>query len=103
MSAKFDIEGGLRALIVQVIRDEVRRVVADATRADEFLSTSAAARVAEVTPGTIRRWIKEDKLARYQAGRELRISRANLETLLKRGTAENDELTPEEMAEKVFG
>lgn len=101
--SKSDLEGGLRALIVSVIRDEVRRAVTDATKADEFLSTAAAAQVADVAPGTVRRWIKDGKLCRYQAGRELRVSRADLEKLLREGSASNDELTPEEMAAKVYG
>lgn len=101
--SKSDLEGGLRSLIVSVIRDEVRRAVNDATKADEFMSTAAAAKAADVAPGTVRRWIKDGKLTRYTAGRELRISRANLEKLLREGDASNDELTPEQLADKVFG
>lgn len=98
-----DIETGLRALIVEVIRDEVRRAVNDAIRADEFLSTTAAAKVAHVKSGTIRKWVRSGKLTGHRVGKRiLRINRTELEQLLRRG-ASNDDLTPEEMAVKAFG
>ncbi len=103
MKATNDLEMGLRALIVSVIRDEVRRAVNDAVKADEFLSTTAAADVADVAPATIRRWVSEGKLTRHQAGRVIRVSRAELEQLLRDSGASNDELTPEQLADKAFG
>ena len=100
---RIDLEGGLRTLIVEVIRDEVRRAVATATMPDEYLSTVAAARVADVAPGTIRRWIKDGRLTRHKAGRVIRVSRHELERMLRDGDPSNDELTPEQLADKAYG
>lgn len=93
----------VRSLVVEVIRDEVRRAVSDALRPDELLSTPAAAKFAGVTPATVRRWARDGKLTRHAAGRVIRISRAELERFIKSGRASNDDLTPEQLADKMFG
>jgi len=95
-------EDMLRAMITQFVRDEVRRQVAEATRVDDYLSTARAAELADVAPNTIRRWVHDGKLTRHKAGRVIRISRNELERLLRDG-ASNDELTPEEHAAKALG
>lgn len=97
-----DFETNLRTMIADLVRDEVRRAVADATRADEYLSTRAAASLAQVAPGTIRRWIRARRLSRCSTGRVLRVSRIELEALLRSG-ASNDDETPEQLAAKMFG
>ena len=97
-----DIESGLREMIRDLVRVEVKAAVADATRVDEYLSTAAAARVADVAPITIRRWIGAGKLTRHSAGRELRVSRLELERVL-RGTTANEALSPEALADKMWG
>lgn len=98
------IDQAFRLFVVQVIRDEVRRAVADATKNDEYLSPETAAKLADVTPATIRRWVRERKLTRYGEGkRVVRISRVELESRLKAGGASNDEMSPEQLAEKRFG
>ena len=86
-----------------MIRAEVQRAVADATRVDEFLSTEKAAKVADVHPDTIRRWVKARKLTEHRAGSRIRVSRIELERFMRSGGVSNDELSPEEMAEKAFG
>lgn len=99
-----DLEDGLRAMIVSIVRSEVKSAVADATRVDEYLSTAAAARVADVAPITIRRWIGAGKLTRHSAGRELRVSRLELERVLKGSVpANSDALSPEQLADKMWG
>jgi excisionase family DNA binding protein len=97
------IDKAFRAFVVSVIRDEVRRAVSDANRPDEYLSPEKAAALADVKPATIRRWVREGKLTRYGQGkRVLRVSRAELESRLRSGAA-NDEMSPEQLAEKRFG
>jgi len=100
------LESKLRALLADVIRDEVKRAVADAVRdavrVDEYLSTQEAAAFARVAPGTIRRWIRTRRLQRCSAGRTLRVSRAELERVIRTG-ASNDDATPEQLAAKMFG
>lgn len=104
------IEQTLRDLVAQEVRAEVRRVVSDAMRPDEYLSPATAAKLAEVTPETIRRWVKSGKLTRFGVSgakkrtRVLRVSRLELERLLRTDGASNDEqLTPEQLAERRFG
>lgn len=103
------IEQTLRALVLQEVRAEVRRAVADALRPDEFLSPASAAKIAEVKPETIRRWVKAGKLTRFGVSgakkrtRVLRVSRRELEQLLRHDGAQNDELSPEQLAEQRFG
>ncbi|HEY3806050.1 MAG TPA: helix-turn-helix domain-containing protein [Kofleriaceae bacterium] len=98
-----DIETGLREIIATIVRAEVKAAVADATRVDQYLSTAAAARVADVSPFTIRRWIGAGKLTRHEAGRELRVSRIELERVLKGSPANNQVLSPEQLADKMWG
>ena len=86
-----------------MIDAKVKRAVADATRVDEFLSTDKAAKVADVHPDTIRRWVRERKLTGHKAGSRIRVSRLELERFLRTGGASNDELSPEELAAKAFG
>ncbi|HEY6038083.1 MAG TPA: helix-turn-helix domain-containing protein, partial [Kofleriaceae bacterium] len=70
---------------------------------DEMLSTADAAQVAKVVPATIRRWIAAGKLRGFSAGRELRISRADLERLMKTDRAWTDSMTPEQRARRDHG
>jgi predicted transcriptional regulator len=90
-------EQTIRDLVVQEVRTEVRRQVSEALRADEFISTHTAAKLAEVSTATVRRWVKVGKLARCgvkgDVGRTgvLRISRLELERLLRTDAAQNDE------------
>lgn len=98
-----NIETLMRSMVKQMVREEVSAAVREATRVDEYLSTSSAARLADVTQGTVRRWVKAGKLQCHRAGRVLRVSRLELERLLKSGGATNDELSPEELAAKRFG
>lgn len=98
-----NLEMLVRAMVKEAVREEVRVQVREATRVDEFLSTSSAAKFADVAPGTVRRWVKDGKLTRHRAGRVLRVSRIELERLLKAGGATNDELSPEQLAARRFG
>ena len=50
----------------------------------ELLTVNQAARRVEVTPGTIREWIKKNKLTAVKAGRQYRIRRADLDQCLIR-------------------
>lgn len=85
----------------------------DATRAPqvdppaEYLTTAAAATVASVTPETVRRWVRDQKLRGYRSGRFVRVKRTELEQLLKGDRAAISSMTPEErgalLAEKIAG
>jgi hypothetical protein len=96
------LEDAVREMIRDLVRVEVKAAVADATRVDEYLSTAAAARVADVAPITIRRWIGAGKLTRHSAGRELRVSRLELERVLK-GSSATKSNTPEQLADEIWG
>jgi excisionase family DNA binding protein len=72
----------LEDMIRRIVREELARARAGA--ADEYLDTGAAARLASVTPDTIRKWCRSGKLTEHRAGeRRLRVRRAELEQLLR--------------------
>jgi len=93
------VEPAVRAL-VQALRDELRKLVTPPP--DDYLSTTAAAQFASVAVGTIRRWVRKGKLRQYNAGRLVRISRHELEKLM-RGGPSNDGGTPEQRAARKYG
>lgn len=93
----------LRAFIAQVVRDELARQRPPAAVADEYLSVARAAAVADVAPGTVRRWIREGRLVGHHAGRVLRVKRTDLEALLRGGGRRDRELTAEQLADRDFG
>jgi excisionase family DNA binding protein len=80
-------EDGLRAIIAEEIGKALHRVTASTGGADrpieQYLPVAEAARMAAVAPATIRAWMDDGRLARYHAGRELRVRRAELEALLR--------------------
>jgi excisionase family DNA binding protein len=94
------IEETLRGLVAQVVRDELRKLATGP--ADEYLSTNAAAKLADVAAGTIRRWVKNGRLRNYHAGRLVRISKHDLERLMRDGSASNDSLNPEQLATRKY-
>lgn len=90
-------EAALRGLIEEAVRKVLREERAGAP-AGEYLSVADAARAAAVTPPTIRDWIRAGRLARYHAGRELRVRRDDLERLLGAPAPAPSGTTPEQAA-----
>lgn len=97
-----DIEAHLRALVVEVVREELSRAMADRNEGD-YLDTDSAAAAARVTPATVRRWIRSGRLARCGAGPRILVRRAELEELLRSGPAAGREQPPEVLARRRFG
>lgn len=98
------LEELLREFVIKIVRAEVRLAVREALQPDEFLSPKHAARIADVSPQTIRRWVGQKKLRRYGTGpRVLRVSRRDLDAWLANRTTESDNLSPEELADQMFG
>jgi excisionase family DNA binding protein len=85
----------------------VRKVLAERPANDvggEYLSTTQAARLAAVTAGTIRRWIRQGELTRHEAGAHVRVRRDELEALLRCDVVPIDKnLSPRERARRRFG
>jgi excisionase family DNA binding protein len=98
------LEQSLREFIAELVREEVQRAVAAAPH-DEYLSTHAAAELAQVAEGTIRRWIRQGRLPDHRAGRLCRVRREDLERLLRSGRrrAGDTEATPEQLAARAYG
>lgn len=90
----------LRALIAEVVREELARAAA---RPEEYLSTREAADTARVAPGTVRRWIREGRLTGQHAGRTIRVKRSDLEAFLRSGPGPSNDLSPEALARRDFG
>lgn len=99
------LEAGLRELIAGIVRDEVRRALAEASKPEEYLTTVEAGELANVAPGTIRRWIREGRLAEQRAGRVVRVRRSDIERLLGSAPRRTPTRapTPEELAARMFG
>lgn len=70
--------------------------------ADSYLSTVHAAELADVAPGTIRRWIREGRLVGHRAGRKVCVRRSELEQLLRSDRGAGN-MTPEQLAARDFG
>ncbi|HEX7842292.1 MAG TPA: helix-turn-helix domain-containing protein [Kofleriaceae bacterium] len=104
-----DAMASLARAIAELVRVEVdarvRAALADVTRPDEYLSTSTAGKLAQVAPGTVRRWIREGKLIGHRAGRVVRVRRSELEQLLRDGAQcrMDDNESPEALALRDFG
>jgi excisionase family DNA binding protein len=98
-----------RALIADIAREVIREELVNVTApADSYLSTQDAAELADVSTGTIRRWIREGKLPPHRAGRLVRVRRAELERMMtdsghRRSAAKNAHESPEDRARRMFG
>jgi len=108
-SVASDAMASLAHVIAELVRFEVdarvRAALGDVTRPDEYLSTNAAGKLAQVAPGTVRRWIREGRLIGLRAGRVVRVRRSELEQLLRDGArsrVDGDE-SPEALALRDFG
>lgn len=90
------LEDVLRELVRDVVREEIRAALDERSTAsqqrngprgaseDGYLSLARAANVADVAPGTLRRWIRSGRLTARRAGRVYRIARRELEDFLAR-------------------
>lgn len=96
------IEVAVREL-ARALQAELRAATATVERpADDYLSTQAAAKLADVADGTIRRWIRERRLELHRAGRHLRVKRADLERMMRDDGRRDREQSPEELAEEFI-
>lgn len=91
-------EAALRALIAEEVGRALREAGSPLT--DEYLTVVHAARVASVAPATIRTWIGDRRLQGFRAGRELRVSRRDLDQFMR--SAPRREVSPEAAADAAF-
>jgi excisionase family DNA binding protein len=89
---------GLRLLIAEVVRAEVGKLATKPAN-DEYISTADAARIARVTPGTIRRWVRGKQLTKHGQGARVRIRLDELERYLSGA----DVASAEDRAKRRFG
>jgi excisionase family DNA binding protein len=94
----------LLAVLRSLVRAEIAAALPGPTEpCPAWLSTSEAATHARVTAGTVRRWIREGRLRPHRAGRELRVSRAELDALIAAPCrTPTSEQTPEDRARSDF-
>ena len=97
-------EAALRALIAEEMRRVLREEVSRLVDRDEYLSVASAAQLAELTPDTIRAWIREGRLSERWAGRERRVRLSDLERALATPPTARTigELSPEEEARQFL-
>jgi len=95
--------GDLDDTIREIVRDEIKKALAE-TAPSDYLSPRSAAALAEVTTRTIRQWIADGKIAGHGTGRLVRVRRADLERLLREGGRRRcvDDMSPEARADRVF-
>jgi excisionase family DNA binding protein len=108
VSAASAAVASLAGAIVELVRVEVdarvRAALTEQAAVAELMSTADAARYAQVTPRSIRRWLDQGKLRALHAGRELRVRRADLDRLMRAGSRQKAaEVTPEQLAARDFG
>jgi excisionase family DNA binding protein len=104
LQGPISLDAALRVMVVQIVREEIARAFTHVAQRDEYLSPRAAGAVAQVAPGTVRRWIREGRLVGHHAGRVLRVRRADLEALLRQPRAgSSDHVEPEALARRMFG
>lgn len=96
-----DIAETLRDLVRDLVRDELARALAARDAPVEYLTVAQAASVAQVARGTVRRWVREGRLADHRAGRVVRVRRDELDRVM-RGQRRADGLTPEQQADLDF-
>lgn len=95
------LEELLKELVRQVVREEMK-AHEDSSAPDEFLSVKAAAEAIDVAPGTIRRWIREGRVASFGEGRFMRVRRDDLLKPRER-REDGSKLSPEALAAINFG
>lgn len=98
-------EAQLRLLIADAVREVLREEQArtpapTAMPVSEYLDVTSAARIASVTPQTIRAWVKIGRLTRYTAGRQLRVKRKDLDAMMSSLPA--DTPSPDEVVSKII-
>lgn len=93
---------GLRALISELVDEALAKRAAQPAN-DEYMTPEQAAALANVAPATVRRWVRDGKLAGHHAGRRVRVLRADLEELLRAGPRDRSGLSPEQLAARDFG
>ncbi len=76
------VREALEAELPRAVREALRVVQGAAAAPVEYLKTAEAARVAQVAEETIREWVRDGRLPRHNAGRELRVRRDELEAFL---------------------
>lgn len=88
-------------LVRSIVREELSRALAP--RTDGYLSVASAAEVADVSPATVRRWIRTGKLPSCGSGKLLRVRRADLDRVIGAPKVRTEALTPEEIADLEVG
>jgi excisionase family DNA binding protein len=68
----------LQPLVIGAVRDELGKREDD----DGYMTVAMAAAYAKLKPATIREWAKSGKLRAKSTGRQLRITRADLEAAM---------------------
>ena len=97
------LESRLCDTIREIVRDEIRKALAETRKPDDgYLSCAAAGRLASVSIRTIQRWIENGSLVAHRVGAVVRVRRADLERLLRegRGGSGDRERTAEELVRR---
>ncbi len=95
-------EDPVRSALTAFIDERIATALSKLTKPanDEYLSTARAAQLANVTIGTIRRWVREKHLTKHVAHNRVRIRRDELDKFLS-GSPKNE--SPSDKAKRRYG
>lgn len=71
-------EAAVAAAVRKAVREALAEVKPSPTSPDDLLSISSAAKLAEVSTATMRRWVSRGVLRRHGKGRIVRVRRADV-------------------------
>ena len=87
----------VRTIVRSVVIEETARLGASTTI--KYLTVSEASEVARVAPNTVRRWLRNGRLDKHEAGSAVRVRRDDLDRFL-RGQRRDDGKSPEDLADE---
>ena len=104
------MDTAIREAVRLVMKEEIRELkealqaMPSRRATDEFWPVRKAAKVAGVSPATVRAWIQDKRLRSYGAGRVLRIRRGELEAFLaEMATRSGESVDVDERVREILG
>jgi len=107
-SSDIPVESGMIEYLGRVVRHEVNAAMRTKANGIEkfdeerWVSVKVAAKVAEISEETIRRWIQKEKLKANKPGREYRIRLSDLEACMEQNDGQKPRVDIEGEAARIL-